>query len=224
MMMNIMRKVFQPELWHWSTLRAIGNSPAVKMTIFIPLIGYMVIFNENILRYVQLSEYIFGNDVATGAGAHVSLRLIVIYFGLSFLAVGSIIYQLFCPVEVKRFKTSIDYIAAARSNIGEFALRRIEDRLTRQLGEPNESFGEFAAVRDFAEGRNAEWGEIDARERALVKGEVTVLDANFRKLNESSFSARLATFVFYIIGFILLSVPAIGVFCRVARVAFNDLF
>ena len=37
----------------WSWLRAIGNSSSIKMTIFIPAIGYLVLFNQNlmIVRY-----------------------------------------------------------------------------------------------------------------------------------------------------------------------------
>jgi hypothetical protein len=98
----------------WSNLRAIGNYPATKMTVFIPLIGYMVIFNSKLLPAFQLSEHIVGNQ---NTQTYVSWRLLAIYFGLCFLAFGSIIYQLRCPAEVKRFATSIDYAAAARSTL-----------------------------------------------------------------------------------------------------------
>jgi hypothetical protein len=220
--MSQIGKVLHADTWRWSNLRAMGNSPAVKMTIFIPLVGYMVIFNEKILSYIQLSEHIFGKEVLNGASANDSLRLILIYFGLSFLAAGSIIYQFFCPDEVKRFATSIDYVAAARSNIGEFSLKQIENRLIRQLG--FESFGELAAVVGFGEGRNAEWGERDAKEEALAKGELTVLDANFRKLNESRLLARISVYILYLVGLLLLSVPALEVFSKVAKVAIKDVF
>jgi hypothetical protein len=213
-------QVLHADLWRWSNLRAIGNSSAVKMTIFIPLIGYMVIFNEKILSYIQLSEHIFGKEGLNGASANVTWRLIWIYFGLSFLAAGSVIYQFFCPNEVKRFATSIDYVAAARSNIGEFSLEQIENRLVREL----ESLPEVAAVHGFSEGRNAEWGEKAARERELAKGECTVLDTNFRKLNESRLAARISVFILYLVGLLFLSVPAIEVFSKVAKVAIKDVF
>jgi hypothetical protein len=95
-------------VWRWSNLRAIGNLSAAKLTVLIPLIGYMVIFNEKFLPYLQLSVHIFGGQADVGGQAQVSWRLIATYYGLCFLGVGSIIYQLFCPIEVKRFGTAAD--------------------------------------------------------------------------------------------------------------------
>jgi hypothetical protein len=53
-----------------------------KATVFIPLIGYMVIFNTKVLPVFQLSKYIFGNQ---NNQTYVSWRLLAIYFGLCFL-------------------------------------------------------------------------------------------------------------------------------------------
>jgi hypothetical protein len=36
----------------WSRLRSLGNSQAVKLTIFIPIIGYLVVFNEYLIKYL----------------------------------------------------------------------------------------------------------------------------------------------------------------------------
>ena len=152
----------------WSNLRVVGNNPATKMTVFIPLIGYMIIFNAYILPYLQLASEIFGNP------PHL-WRLYFIYFGLCSLALGSIIYQFWCPPEIKRFASALDYVTATKNaNVGSLFKRELEER----TGLP-------------------------------------VSESNYRALNEGRW-ARLFTLVVYSLGFILLSIPSINVFARVA--------
>jgi hypothetical protein len=107
----------------WSNLRAVGNNPATKMTVFIPLIGYMIIFNANILPYLQLASEIFGTP------PHL-WRLYLIYFGLCSLALGSISYQFWCPPDIKRFASALDYVTATKNaNVGSPLNRELEERL-----------------------------------------------------------------------------------------------
>jgi hypothetical protein len=133
----------------WSNLRAIGNHPATKTTVFIPLIGYMVIFNSKVLPALQLSEYIFGNQ---NNQTYVSWRLLAIYFGLCFLACGAIIYQLRCPAEVKRFATAIDYATVAGSTLG------LVDRAIIQQGVATEGAVLVSRFRTLNEGRR--WSRL----------------------------------------------------------------
>ncbi len=186
------------------------------MTIFIPLLGYMVLFNENILNYLDLSHSIFGINSRVADVAHVSWRLVFIYYGLWFIAAGSIIYQVACPVEIKRFATSIDYISAARSNIGEISLEEIDDLVSRMLGEPNQPMRHFVKVRDYIEARKSEYADPAEKEKMLQKYWPTILEVNFRRLNEGRTTARIAVLILYAMGFGLLSVPTIDVFLRVA--------
>jgi hypothetical protein len=116
----------------WSRLRTIGNSSAVKMTVLIPLIGYFIVFNENVLQYLELSRSIFGRSEhiqGMEAAAHVSWRLLFTYFALCFLAIGSTIYQFACPGNIKQFGTPTDYIAATRPHMGDVMLGRMESLL-----------------------------------------------------------------------------------------------
>src|SRR6185436_14747449 len=68
------------KLWNvkWQTLRGLGNSTAVKLTIFIPIIGYLVIFNETVVKYIDLSQRFLGQSSET----YNEWRLIFVYFGL----------------------------------------------------------------------------------------------------------------------------------------------
>jgi hypothetical protein len=115
----------------WSNLRAVGNNPATKMTVFIPLIGYMIIFNANILPYLRLASEIFGNPPHFW-------RLYFIYFGLCSLALGSIIYQFWCPPDIKRFASALDYVTATKNaNTGSPVKRKLEEQLGLPVAESN---------------------------------------------------------------------------------------
>ena len=45
-----------PRIPTWDELRTLGQSRAVKLTILMPLIGYMIISNEQLIGYFELSR------------------------------------------------------------------------------------------------------------------------------------------------------------------------
>jgi hypothetical protein len=109
---------------HWTALRPIGNSSIVKLTILVPAIGYLIIFNDKLVGYVDLIREISGlND---GSGLSVPPRLFQIYFGLCFVAVASAIYSLACPSIIKRYPSAIDLGAATTGTVGDYAYTIVE--------------------------------------------------------------------------------------------------
>jgi hypothetical protein len=72
-------------------LRPIGNSVLVRLTVIIPLVGYLIIFNEKLVGYVDLIHEL--GRPSDKLGLSVSPRLFQIYFGLCFVAVASAIRQ-----------------------------------------------------------------------------------------------------------------------------------
>lgn len=90
----------------WRLLRTIGNSRAAKLTILIPLVGYIVLLNDTVIRNLELSEQIFG--VPTGATL---TKLLLIYCGLVCVAIASAIFAIWCPLEVKRYASVEEYVA-----------------------------------------------------------------------------------------------------------------
>src|SRR5262245_13941791 len=86
----------------WTTLRAVGNSPIVKMTIVIPVLGWLILFNDYIVHQLSAVEEIFGK-------LQVSSRLLWLYVGLFITSIGSILYAGFCPEEIKKYASEIDY-------------------------------------------------------------------------------------------------------------------
>jgi len=206
----------------WTALRAIGNSTAVKMTIFIPVIGYMVLFNEYILHYLALSSHIFGSTEIQSSSqeAHVSWRLVLLYFGFCFLAGGAAIYQFFCPAEVKEFGTPIDYISAMRPQMGDVMFGRLESTLSKHKNCSKE-FTQFQKHMLDRQGRYSQKADRDEIFEAYKRD---VLELNFRSLNASSPILRMVTAAFYVVGSIILAIPSLNVFWKVTEISIPSLF
>src|SRR5262245_23714640 len=101
----------------WDKLRTLGNARLVKLTVLVPLIGYMILFNDQLLRYLELSSPYFhdafiGGEVAGTGGLSLSLayRLYLFYFGFTFLALGALLYEFRCPWQVKRHGTAAEFV------------------------------------------------------------------------------------------------------------------
>ncbi len=64
----------------WSAFNNISNSLAARSTILIPLIGYLIIFNEYVVKYLDLVVELGGSKASDPVT--ISPRLLLVYFGL----------------------------------------------------------------------------------------------------------------------------------------------
>jgi hypothetical protein len=90
---------------HWDKLRALGNSRIVQISGAFPLIGYVILVNEEAVRILRSTPF-FGDRI----DAAPSWRLYLIYYGLMFLGAGSLVYQVRCPYIVKKYADPFDFI------------------------------------------------------------------------------------------------------------------
>src|SRR6266478_1435957 len=192
----------------WSDLRAIGNSGPAKLTILIPLIGYLVIFNAQLAHYLELVAEV------GGLNAHmfsVSPRLLLIYFGLCSFAVGSALYSFRCSNEVKKYGTSSAYVGGDGASIKDYALEPFEKFLAKS------SYGdEYHKLRNRFE--SLDTVPFEESKQQIHNG---ILHLNFWSANYSYPIARLIVAMSYVMGFVCLAIPSIGVFFRVVRILWN---
>ena len=201
-------------------MRSVGNSPATKATIFIPLVGYLILFNENLLHYVELSRELFGAHNSHAAPyAQVSLRLLSVYFGLSLIAVASVIYAVWCPQQVKTFDSPSAYIAGTADNISFLEIGEIELALRSQ---DSLAKGQLDDLKDYDDRRGVAESLEEFRHRR-VETEAAVLDLHFQQLNRSHPKARTGASVAYGIGFVALGIPSLDVFGRVSLMLIRSL-
>jgi hypothetical protein len=108
----------------WATLRSIGNSRVVKLSSLFPFVGYMILFNDDITKLLELSRsYLHAPQTSTWMSTLVGLRLYFIYFGLFSLGAGSIVYQWKCPYAVKKFADGADYVSQEIATLSKDGVR-----------------------------------------------------------------------------------------------------
>ncbi|SEI19461.1 hypothetical protein [Tardiphaga sp. OK245] len=100
----------------WSTIRRIGQSRLIALTIIVPFLGSLLLFNQSIVDVLTLSPDLVRRwlhlsvDESTAEARKLTLaRLYYIYFGLTFLGIGSALFVLFCPLEIKNYSSIIEY-------------------------------------------------------------------------------------------------------------------
>lgn len=200
----------------WTLFRSVSNSNAVKLTIFIPLVGYWILFNEKLLPYIELSRTLTnGAAVAAQAAAHVPLNLLCLYFGLCMIAAGSLLYQLFCPREIKQYPSAADYVAQEREHISRQERWRISEFLKDTTPKYYDHF--------LKEG----YGYGDHGVRTLVledeKFLPDLMDFYFSHLNQCRAGLRVALLGLYGAGFTALAIPSLKIFIKVAVLLYKSI-
>jgi hypothetical protein len=203
----------------WSRLRGTGNSLPVRLTVLIPVVGYLIIFNSYIVKYLELAKEFGGAQAMENAS--VSPRLLLIYFGLCAVALGSVIYDHFCPDEVKHFGTSAAYVGGDGRSIGDFALEAIEVKLRSSA--LAKRYAEMRDRLEIAQRDHHARVSIDYSQDAL-RHDLTalksvaanaILHLYFEHLDHSYPLMRAVSGLSFVVGFILLLIPSVQVFCRV---------
>jgi predicted membrane channel-forming protein YqfA (hemolysin III family) len=196
----------------WVRLRFVSNSAAAKATILVPVIGYLIIFNEKVVDFLNLAR-----SVEAHSGAEVSYRLILIYLGLCAISVGVVVYGWFCPNEVKHYGSASAYVRGDGPSLRGFVINDIGKLL------------ETSAQRDRLEVSSNELHEKSRRDVEITDEDfdryrIEVLHLHFEYLNSSHGAARAICFWSYVVGFGLLAIPSLIVFKRVIGILIGMMF
>jgi hypothetical protein len=196
----------------WDKLRSVSNSTAAKATILVPVIGYLIIFNEKIVEFLNLARV-----VEARSGSEVSYRLILIYLGLCAISLGVVIYGWFCPVEVKHYGSAAAYVQGDGPSLRGFVIDEIGKLL------------EGSPLRDRLEecGKQLNHKHLHSlpiSDDELDRYRIEVLHLHFEYLNLSHPLARSICFWTYVVGFGLLAVPSSIVFTRVVHILLEMIF
>jgi hypothetical protein len=95
----------------WSELRALGQSNLVRASVLMPAFGYILLLNENAHQYLTIKY--------DGWLLHYLpsvWRIWFLFYGTFSLALGSILFSVFCPVDIKRYWTAFEMVDAERDH------------------------------------------------------------------------------------------------------------
>jgi hypothetical protein len=147
----------------WSAIRRIGQSRLLSLTIVVPFLGSLLLFNQYVVDFLTLSPDVVARLVQrTGQSVgevsrQVSLtRLYYAYFGLTFLGIGSFLFAMLCPTEVKSHASAREFVqtetsVVSRARLG-LMLTQIADQYRWWSPEPDQPSGliqKWAVPRDF---------------------------------------------------------------------------
>jgi hypothetical protein len=95
----------------WSSLSKIGNSRVAAITIFAPIVGYLVVFNSTLSEYVTLVTPF----AAEPAGLDVidylhGKRLYFLYLGVLLVGLATVLYAALAPEPIKIAASAVDYV------------------------------------------------------------------------------------------------------------------
>ena len=134
----------------------------MRLTILIPLVGYLIIFNANVVKYLDLAKEFVGIS-SHHFDSGVSAKLLLIYFGLGARRRLCGFLNL-VPTEVKHYGTSAADVGADGRNIGDFAFEPIETTLRKSVTYAEE----YKRIRDRYEPRLQSTGYTVERQREDV--------------------------------------------------------
>lgn len=166
----------------WSDLRGISNSYPAKSTIVIPLIGYYILFNEYLVKWLHLAQQVGGSTPAD----HIPRRVLWLYMGLCSIAIGTFIYALRCPPEVKKYGDFKDYVNGDGPALTDDAVEEIKEELGK------------AGYDTFRYSLNKE-----------------IFSMHFDYLNNLHPSSRIGVTLCFAVGFLILGILSAQVFFRV---------
>ena len=172
-----------------------------------PLVGYLVLLNDTVIKNLELSERIFGATAAAGS----LNKLLMIYCGLFCVALASTIFAWCCPLEVKKYASSEEYIAGEEPFLSERARGILECRL--KTGD-DLARRYFEAYRERYASRPTLTELTEIRQRAQEFFRIE-MDLYYEMQDRSCLVGRWAAGVLYSIGLLFLLFPAISVFLKV---------
>ena len=194
----------------WNQLRGIGNSAIAKSTIAIPILGYMLIFNDRVVSYLQIHT-----DFCQSSGCGVSWRLYFFYFGCCFIALGSAVYAVFCPALIKKHKDASAFFAEEKdflshsSSLGHL-LGRIEEVKGSPASDPGNVLKDLVARNEGVRSNNMN----------MLAGP---MNEHYYYENRRRAAARIMTFIAYLLGLALLIAPTVYTAYQIAMIAFRPI-
>jgi hypothetical protein len=203
----------------WSSLSKLGNSPLAKATIVVPVLGYLLIMNEEFRDWFATGHCVScpAAEVHEALDQPVPLiythvwRLIFIYFGLTLTGIATAIFGLFCPFSSRKYGDGIDY---ALNVLPLFASREQWESLAETLsGRPanRRHFLAWFCSKDLQDDLKTRVDVISGFARTTPDNAtiMSLLRTSYRFVDFEKPFRRLAIFLLYFTGLLLVAASAL---------------
>ena len=215
-------KSWAPESWwnrifNWRLVRGFGQSAPATLSMSAPFIGYAIIYHANIENWLGgLGGFLDEQSQWRGCRQFISfsMRLNFLYCGALVLGVGTLVYRVFAPDEVKGAPTVSDYVVRNVDIVTARNLRSMFVTIKSRRPEAVESLLGRAPWLDREKSLKTASDALKQDDSNHIK--IDVLHSYYNALDRHTARRALGwvTFLFFV-GFVLLSVPAIAFTVRV---------
>jgi hypothetical protein len=207
----------------WSELRSIGNSTPAKMTLFIPLLGLILMFSGSAEKLFTLSGNLLGVEPEKIAQLS-RINLHLLYFGLVLVATATALFNIFCPSIVKMFPSDNAF------HDSEMQLMT-ESRANRIINSINLKFGLKIDLFENAPSKSRADNVDDSRNRGNRRYWLeqhsepvsNLLQDKYRLEDESRPGLRRGTQVVWVLGFIILAVPSLATLAKICWGLYSNI-
>ena len=202
------------------------------MTIFVPVIGYMLLLNDYVVEYLSLSNELIVGGESEGTSAEPITdsfdRLRLIYFGLIFVGAASFMFKVLCPPEILQSENEYAFVGVELDIMTSERFADAKERLSNWPGSvPQKLKGKIDQVRGLklSEALHSAgaiytsdksgalvWEDWINRNRAAIS---EVLSIQFDVLNQSKLIWRACILSFYVLGFSIVLWPSASVFRQI---------
>jgi hypothetical protein len=221
--------LLQRPLLLWTGLRGLGNSPAVKATILVPLVGYLIIFNQFFLDGFKQWEKLpthFESLNTSSTHSVVGLltstqRLYLLYYGFTALAIGTLLFRA-CPEIIKENSSDAEFVARRKPLYSDHTLKLFLAELDQLLSWLNSAHhvvpqGEILLLQDELQAAKACRTPNKIKDQHLSQ----LMAIDFAVQNHMRPFWRLVTAIAFYSGLGMLLLPAVDMFIRVTATFFR---
>ncbi len=216
---NFLRRMDQKLVW--TTFRGLSNAQIMKSTILIPFLGYWIVFNQSLLPYFDLHGAFsdaFSNGFDTGKNIKIPTHILQAYFGLSLIALGSLLYQIRCPLEIKKYGSSTEYLLGEQDLLTEYQIAQIAEYIDENKHHYfDEEFDYMSANDRNLVSYDGKWPSMYDK---IQNNKGAGLSLFYNMLNCDYTKTRWSLIILYTVGFYFFSIPSIKTFCEVFSLLF----
>lgn len=224
----------------WHQFRVLGQSRVVNSAVLFPVVGYYILFGEQFQSHLVLLPEFASNQCESNQlvnWVYSWSRAHLLYLGMLFIAVASIVYQLFCPGLIKEYSSARSYLALDTQRRSLYQLKyivneilNIPDHKKRWYSEwildVNNSYGPvfdksetISQLRGAFRSDTAGFGSVDGEFNERLEDATNVAMLMFYSVSSwSRQKMRTITAVSYILGFGLVTASSIPVMLRVLEI------
>lgn len=219
-----------PESWlqrtfNWRLVRGFGQSAPATLSMSAPFIGYAILYHVEIGNWLGgLGGFLDdqGSPQTCQQMISFSMRLNLLYCGIFILGIGTIVYRIFAPEEVKSARTGSDYVV---QNVDIVTARNLRSMfVTIKSRRPEAVDGLLGRAPWLSRDKSLKTASDALKQDESNHIKIDVLRSYYNALDRHSARWAVGSVAFlFFVGFGLLSIPGVAFSLRILCTIGHDV-